>query len=75
MVEDGALDTGIAITSRDEIGRLTRSLNSMVGEAELERTAHSFDGGRRLRHRLPEFGIVAEEDARAAAFKHLQPVK
>src|SRR5215472_9616265 len=31
-VEQGALDTVIPITSRDEIGRLTRSFNSMVGE-------------------------------------------
>src|SRR5215469_702282 len=31
-VERGALDTVIPITSRDEIGRLTQSFNSMVGE-------------------------------------------
>jgi adenylate cyclase len=31
-VERGALDTIIPITSRDEIGSLTRSFNSMVGE-------------------------------------------
>ena len=31
-VEGGALDTVIPITSRDEIGRLTQSFNSMVGE-------------------------------------------
>src|SRR6516165_1107072 len=31
-VEGGALDTVVPITSRDEIGRLTRSFNSMVGE-------------------------------------------
>jgi methyl-accepting chemotaxis protein len=30
-VEGGALDTVIPITSRDEIGRLTQSFNSMVG--------------------------------------------
>jgi len=35
-VEDGALDTIIPITSRDEIGRLTRSFNSMVGELRLK---------------------------------------
>jgi adenylate cyclase len=35
-VEDGALDTVIPITSRDEIGRLTRSFNSMVGELRLK---------------------------------------
>ncbi len=31
-VEQGALDTVVPITSRDEIGRLTQSFNSMVGE-------------------------------------------
>ena len=31
-VEGGALDTVVPITSRDEIGRLTQSFNSMVGE-------------------------------------------
>ena len=31
-VEHGALDTVVPITSRDEIGRLTQSFNSMVGE-------------------------------------------
>ena len=31
-VEGGALDTVVPITSRDEIGRLTRSFNTMVGE-------------------------------------------
>jgi nitrogen fixation/metabolism regulation signal transduction histidine kinase len=31
-VEGGALDTIVPITSRDEIGRLTQSFNSMVGE-------------------------------------------
>jgi adenylate cyclase len=31
-VEGGALDTMVPITSRDEIGRLTQSFNSMVGE-------------------------------------------
>src|SRR6266852_8362039 len=31
--------------------------------------AVSRDGGRRLRYRLPEFGIVAEEDARPAAYQ------
>ena len=35
-VEDGALDTVIPITSRDEIGRLTQSFNSMVGELRLK---------------------------------------
>src|ERR1700730_18284729 len=35
-VEGGALDTVIPITSRDEIGRLTRSFNSMVGELRLK---------------------------------------
>ena len=28
-----------------------------------------------MRHRLPEFGIVAEEDARPAPFQRLQPVE
>ena len=28
-----------------------------------------------MRHRLPEFGVVAEEDARPTAFQRLQPVK
>jgi adenylate cyclase len=31
-VEQGALDTIVPVTSRDEIGQLTRSFNSMVGE-------------------------------------------
>ena len=31
-VEKGALDTVVPITSRDEIGQLTQSFNSMVGE-------------------------------------------
>ncbi len=35
-VEGGALDTVIPITSRDEIGRLTRSFNSMVGELRIK---------------------------------------
>jgi class 3 adenylate cyclase len=35
-VERGALDTVIPITSRDEIGQLTRSFNSMVGELRVK---------------------------------------
>ena len=35
-VEGGALDTVIPITSHDEIGRLTRSFNSMVGELRIK---------------------------------------
>jgi class 3 adenylate cyclase len=35
-VEGGALDTVVPITSRDEIGRLTQSFNSMVGELRLK---------------------------------------
>ncbi len=35
-VEAGALDTEVAITSRDEIGALTRSFNSMVGELRIK---------------------------------------
>ena len=35
-VEGGALDTVIPITSRDEIGQLTRSFNSMVGELRVK---------------------------------------
>ena len=35
-VEGGALDTVIPITSRDEIGRLTKSFNSMVGELRIK---------------------------------------
>jgi len=35
-VERGALDTVIPITSHDEIGSLTRSFNSMVGELRLK---------------------------------------
>ena len=35
-VEGGALDTVIPITSRDEIGLLTRAFNSMVGELRLK---------------------------------------
>jgi adenylate cyclase len=35
-VEGGALDTVIPITSRDEIGRLTQSFNSMVGELRVK---------------------------------------
>jgi class 3 adenylate cyclase len=35
-VEKGALDTVVPITSRDEIGRLTQSFNSMVGELRLK---------------------------------------
>ena len=35
-VERGALDTVIPITSRDEIGRLTQSFNSMVGELRVK---------------------------------------
>jgi class 3 adenylate cyclase len=35
-VEHGALDTVVPITSRDEIGSLTQSFNSMVGELRLK---------------------------------------
>src|SRR5207244_1636315 len=35
-VEGGALDTVIPITSRDEIGRLTHSFNSMVSELRIK---------------------------------------
>jgi len=35
-VEAGALDTVIPITSRDEIGRLTQSFNSMVAELRMK---------------------------------------
>jgi len=35
-VEHGALDTVVPITSRDEIGSLTRSFNSMVGELRVK---------------------------------------
>ena len=35
-VEGGALDTVIPITSRDEIGQLTQSFNSMVGELRIK---------------------------------------
>ena len=35
-VEGGALDTVIPITSRDEIGSLTQSFNSMVGELRVK---------------------------------------
>jgi class 3 adenylate cyclase len=35
-VEGGALDTVVPITSHDEIGRLTRSFNRMVGELRLK---------------------------------------
>jgi class 3 adenylate cyclase len=35
-VERGALDTVVPITSRDEIGRLTQSFNSMVGELRVK---------------------------------------
>ena len=35
-VEGGALDTVIPVTSRDEIGRLTKSFNDMVGELRVK---------------------------------------
>ena len=35
-VEGGALNTVVPITSRDEIGRLTQSFNSMVGELRVK---------------------------------------
>src|SRR5215472_2460595 len=35
-VEGGALDTFVPITSRDEIGQLTRSFNSMIGELRVK---------------------------------------
>jgi class 3 adenylate cyclase len=35
-VESGALDTVIPVTSRDEIGSLTQSFNSMVGELRVK---------------------------------------
>src|SRR5712675_1436990 len=35
-VEGGALDTVVPITSRDEIGRLTQSFNSMVSELRIK---------------------------------------
>src|SRR5215472_5412327 len=35
-VEHGALDTVVPVTSRDEIGSLTRSFNSMVGELRVK---------------------------------------
>ena len=57
------------------MNRRSRCCVSVVVEDEQERTAASCDGYRRLGHRLPEFGIVPEEDARPAAFQRLQPVK
>ena len=35
-VEAGALDTVVAVTSRDEIGTLTQSFNAMVGELKVK---------------------------------------
>ncbi|HWB51514.1 MAG TPA: adenylate/guanylate cyclase domain-containing protein [Stellaceae bacterium] len=35
-VEQGMLDTVVPVTSRDEIGQLTRSFNSMVGELRIK---------------------------------------
>jgi adenylate cyclase len=35
-VEQGALDTVVPVTSRDEIGRLTQSFNTMVGELRVK---------------------------------------
>ena len=35
-VEHGALDTVVPVTSRDEIGRLTQSFNTMVGELRVK---------------------------------------
>jgi len=35
-VENGALDTVVPVTSRDEIGRLTQAFNSMVGELRVK---------------------------------------
>ena len=35
-VEQGALDTLVPITSRDEIGSLTHSFNNMVGELRVK---------------------------------------
>ncbi len=35
-VEAGALDTVVAVTSRDEIGTLTRAFNGMVGELKVK---------------------------------------
>ncbi len=35
-VEQGALDTVVRVTSRDEIGRLTQSFNNMVGELRVK---------------------------------------
>lgn len=35
-VENGALDTVVPVTSRDEIGSLTQSFNSMVGELRVK---------------------------------------
>src|SRR5258708_4827204 len=35
-VENGALDTVVPVTSRDEIGRLTQAFNSMVGELKVK---------------------------------------
>ena len=47
-----------------------------VGEwVILKLVCASRDSGRRLRHRLPEFGIVAEDDAPPAPFQRLRPVK
>jgi nitrogen fixation/metabolism regulation signal transduction histidine kinase len=35
-VEQGALDTVVPVSSRDEIGRLTQSFNTMVGELQVK---------------------------------------
>ena len=43
-VEGGALDTVVPITSRDEIGRLTQSFNSMVGELRIKAQLHETFG-------------------------------
>ena len=39
------------------------------------RAIASYDRSRRLWYRLPEIGVVSEEDPRAASFKRLQPVE
>lgn len=63
-IEDGHLDTEVPVTSTDEIGTLTRSFNSMVGELRVkERIKETF--GKYVDPRIVE-GLLERTDIATA---------